>query len=469
MKKLKSQWDFGELFPQETYRRVLSVSELTASVRRMLETQIGRVWVTGEISNLRLQSSGHVYFSIKDGSAQLACVLFRGEARTVNREGLQDGQKVILQGDLTVYEARGQYQLRVTAIELCGVGALQARFEQLKQKLLAEGLFANDRKRPIPKYPQHIGIVTSPTGAAIRDVIHVVRRRYPGLKMTLASCRVQGQGAAEEIACAIRLLNDWARGTFSTRPELPLGAILVTRGGGSLEDLWAFNEEVVARAVFDSHLPVVSAVGHEIDFTICDFTSDFRAATPSAAAEILTEGMFSSRRFVAEAIEEMRHIAGRTVSLEKEGLRQVQQRLVRAHPRRRLEAQAQRLDDLQSTLARCSKYHFQRWQHGWARVQQRLAQVRPSQILERRHERMARAQAELLERSRERVRDLKQRLTQSIDRLRLLSPVNVLERGYSITSDAAGRILRSAEDVGEGEEIRTQLSRGKIRSRVQKP
>src|SRR5437773_4676463 len=209
-KQIKSQWDFGELFPSETRRCVLTVSELTSQVKRMLEKELGLVWVTGEVTNLRVQSSGHIYFTLKDASAQLNCVLFRGEA-VENRAILQDGQKVIVQGDLTVYEPRGQYQLIVRAIELQGVGALQLAFERLKRKLQAQGLFAPERKRPLPKYPRRIGLVTSPTGAAIRDVLHVIQRRNPALEIIFVPCRVQGEGAAQEIATAIRRLNEFAQ------------------------------------------------------------------------------------------------------------------------------------------------------------------------------------------------------------------------------------------------------------------
>src|SRR2546426_168896 len=290
-KPVKSQWDFGELFPVEQIaRKVLSVTELTWQIRRLLEQQVGRIWVTGEITNFRAQSSGHIYFTLKDANAQLSCVLFRGEIQ-VDRSLLEDGRKVVLQGEVTVYESRGQYQLRVMAVELQGIGALQVAFEKLKQKLGAEGLFASERKRPLPKFPQRIGLVTSTTGAAIRDVLHVVQRRNPGLQIVVTPCRVQGDGAGAEIASGIRLLNEFngiqsrraeqgLRAPATARPYLDL--ILITRGGGSLEDLWAFNEEVVARAIFESSLPVVSAVGHEIDFTISDFVADVRAATPSA-------------------------------------------------------------------------------------------------------------------------------------------------------------------------------------------
>src|SRR6202142_3935266 len=354
-KPTKSQWDFGELFPAapgnsgatgptepgSAGRTVLSVSELTTQVKRLLEKSIGSVWVTGEVTNLRAQSSGHMYFTLKDAGAQLSCVLFRGEA-VRNRSVLQDGQKLLLQGDVTVYEARGQYQLIVRSVELQGVGALQIAFEKLKQKLAADGLFAPERKRPLPKYPQRIGLVTSPTGAAIRDVLHVVQRRNPALEIILVPCRVQGDGAAAEIAAAIRLLNE-----FGIRnSEFGIDLILVTRGGGSLEDLWAFNEEIVARAIFESAIPVVSGIGHEIDFTISDFVADMRAATPSAAAENITQGGFASRGFVAEAPGLLRRKVRQRLEVVTTEFEQLQGRLTRAHPRRRLDEFLQRLDDL---------------------------------------------------------------------------------------------------------------------------
>jgi exodeoxyribonuclease VII large subunit len=278
VKKLKSQWEFGELFPSEK-PKALSVGELTAQIKRTLEKQVGKVRVSGEVTNFRAQSSGHMYFSIKDAQAQLSCVLFRGEAQA-DRSLIQEGRKVVLEGEITVYEPRGTYQLRVARVELEGEGELQAAFEKLKARLKLEGLFDAARKRSLPAFPENIGLVTSPTGAAIKDVLHAIGRRNPGLQIVLAPCRVQGDGASREIAEAIRLLNRW---NTEGRGQ-PLDLILVTRGGGSLEDLWAFNEEPVARAIFESAIPVVSGVGHEIDFTISDFVADVRAATPTAAA-----------------------------------------------------------------------------------------------------------------------------------------------------------------------------------------
>src|SRR5256714_696443 len=400
-KQTKSQWDFGELFPTEATRRVLTVSELTSQVKRLLEKELGLVWVTGEVTNLRVQSSGHSYFTLKDANAQLNCVLFRGEA-VANREVLQDGQKLVVQGDLTVYEPRGRYQLIVRAVELQGVGALQLAFERLKRELQAEGLFAPERKRSLPKYPQRIGLVTSPTGAAIRDVLHVIQRRNPNLEIIFVRCRVQGEGAAEEIASAIRRLNEFAqfveplnrlivesedgstvrRFNDSTR----LDVILVTRGGGSLEDLWAFNEEVVARAIFESDLPVVSAVGHEIDFTIGDFVADVRAATPSAAAEIITEGVFSSCQFVSEAGSRMRILLREHLAEKQRALSRTVQRLARLHPRRRFQDWLQRLDDLQSSLLRCVQQEVRRQRITCRNLADRLSRVRPGLLLKQRRE-----------------------------------------------------------------------------------
>ena len=437
-KQAKSQWDFGELFPVEAQaagRQVLTVSELTGQVKRLLEKSVGQVWVTGEVTNLRAQSSGHIYFTLKDAGAQLSCVLFRGVA-VARRELLQDGQKVLLQGDVTVYEARGQYQMIVRAVELQGVGALQIAFEKLKQKLAAEGLFALERKRPLPKYPQRIGLVTSPTGAAIRDVLHVVQRRNPGLEIILAPCRVQGQGAAEEIAAAIKLLNE-----FNSTLDL----ILVTRGGGSLEDLWAFNEEAVARAIFESAIPVVSAVGHEIDFTISDFVADVRAATPSAAAEIITEGVFASRQLVAE----------------------LTQRMARAHPRRRMNEHLQRLDDLQAGLLRYTRQGTKERLVACQNLATRLLRVRPVQLLKQRREALVASLRRLRELAHVHLRNQRNHFEAIGARLRLLGPEQVLARGYSITTEVeSGRIIRRAKDTKPGQKLKTRVKEGEIRSVV---
>jgi exodeoxyribonuclease VII large subunit len=461
-KQTTSQWDFGgELFPAEAMRRVFSVSELTADIRRLLEKQIGQIWVTGEITNCRAQSSGHVYFTLKDAGAQLNCIVFRTDA-LANRATLQDGQKVVLKGEMTVYEPRGQYQLRVLAVELQGVGALQAAFEKLKEKLAAEGLFALDRKRPLPRFPQRIGLVTSPTGAALRDVLHVARRRNPALEIILAPCAVQGAGAAGEIAAAISRLNQWSK-----IPGQKLDLILLTRGGGSLEDLWAFNEEIVARAIFNSELPVVSAIGHEIDFTISDFVADLRAATPSAAAEILTEAVFASCKWMAQADARMREQVRRRLLGERRHFQQLGQRLQASHPRRLLHRRLQLLDDLQLTLGRCARQQLQKYREAAKIFSVRLDRLRPRQLLGQRRDALLREQRRLRERAGHHLRHLGQRVDALQGRLRVLGPEQVLARGYSITLDAdSGKIIRSKAQTRAGQTLKTRLQSGEVRSEV---
>jgi exodeoxyribonuclease VII large subunit len=479
----KSQWDFGELFQSEPARKILSVAELTTQIRRLLEERVGKVWVSGEITNLRVQSSGHIYFTLKDASAQLNCVLFRGEYQ-VDRAALRDGSKVVLRGDLTVYEPRGQYQLRVTQLELEGIGALQAAFERLKQKLRAEGLFATERKRPLPRYPQRIGLVTSPTGAAIRDILHVAHRRNPSLQILLAPCRVQGEGAAAEIAEAVRTLNEFNRRILSEldqtspthedeRPsagdrQMPLDLILLSRGGGSLEDLWSFNEELVARAIFESALPVVSAVGHEIDFTISDFVADVRAATPSAAAEIITEGVLRSCEFLTGAKERIRQLTWQKLEDKAQDALQIRQRLARAHPRRRIGDIFQELDDFQNALGRAAQQALRHKQEVSARLSSRLMLSRPGQVLKQRRERIQTQHQQLRTQVRHRFRELKNRLASMESQLGLLGPAQVLARGYSITLKASdGSILRSATEISPGETMKTVLKHGEVLSRVE--
>ena len=303
---------------------------------------------------------------------QLSCVLFRGDA-VAQRGALADGRMVILKGHITVYEPRGQYQLQVLAVELQGVGALQAAFEKLKEKLGAEGFFAPERKRPLPPFPQRIGLVTSPTGAALRDVLQVMRRRNPAVEIILTPCAVQGAGAAAEIAAAISLLNDW-----SQKSAAPLDVILVTRGGGSLEDLWAFNEEAVARAIFHSALPVVSAIGHEIDFTISDFVADFRAPTPSAAAEILTEGVFAGARRVAQVPAQLAEKVRRRLLGERRHFEQLARRLQTVHPRRQWAGRRQQADEWQMAISRCARRQLQKLRQAWQAGRERLARFVPA-------------------------------------------------------------------------------------------
>lgn len=463
-RKAQSQWNFGELFepeaePAET-RKIRSVAEITSAVKSLLNRDFSKVWVSGEITNFRAQASGHCYFSLKDEKAQLSCVLFRGQ-KVGNRSALDDGQKVLLCGDVTIYEARGQYQLIVSAIELQGVGALQLQFEKLKQKLDAEGLFSSERKRPLPDYPARIGLVTSPTGAAIRDVLHVIERRNPALEIVHAACRVQGETAGAEVAAAIKRLNSYAVA------EQPLDLILITRGGGSLEDLWAFNEEVVARAIAGSKLPIISGVGHEIDFTIADFTADFRAATPSAAAEIITEGVFGSRQFLHEARQRMSAATRRGIADRRDDLNALRHRLGMRHPRRMLQENMQRLDDFRADLRSSISSGLGDRRTRVEHLQHRLRAVPLARLLDHQRDRLEQLRRRLSEQIRKRHQELKTRVGELAERLRILSPQNVLDRGYSITRDAqSGQVIKDANKAVRGQRLTTTVAAGEINSEI---
>ena len=455
----QNQWDFGELFPKEDTRQVLTVSELTRRVKREIEERVGLVWVEGEITNLRRQSSGHMYFSIKDASTQLSCVLFRG-TRATQKELIEDGQKVVLQGELTVYEARGQYQLIVQAVEMQGLGALQVKFEKMKASLNEEGLFDSARKRELPRLNERIGIVTSMSGAALQDVLHVVRRRQPSLQIVLAESRVQGQGAELEIIQGIEWLNSWSK-------TEPLDLILITRGGGSLEDLWAFNEKVLARSISDSEVPVVSAVGHEIDFTISDFVADVRAATPSAAAEIITAGAVALRESLADTGERLVRLINRRHEYLQDRFDVAGHRLLRCHPRRQLQQKMQRIDELHDDLLRAAHSLWSGNQQKWRNLNDRLLRMRPEQVMDRHRERMEQLRDRMKSNSTRRVEFAVHHIAGLSDRLRLLGPDNVVSRGYSITRDMqTGAILRSVNKVQSGHKLKTRVADGEIESTV---
>ncbi len=462
VRKASNQWEFGELFANQDLRRVLSVSELTGNVRRLLEEQIGMIWVRGEVSNLRVQSSGHAYFTLKDPDAQLSCVLFRGVS-IANRPLLDNGALILAQGDLTVYEPRGQYQLVIRELEFQGAGALQVAFEKLKRELEARGYFASERKRPLPRLPERIGLVTSATGAAIRDIMHVVQRRQPALAIVLAACRVQGGEAGAEIVSAIDGLNQWSQQQSKGRG---LELILVARGGGSLEDLWAFNERTVADAIHRSALPVVSAIGHETDFTISDFVADLRAATPSAAAEIITEGAHASRRIVREAQRAIDRVVRLRVNSAIETFGSHRGRLTRCRPIRLLQERMQYLDEIRDRIERNVRAGHASLQRVNAVMLARLLRIRPGIRLEKCVLAMTVAIANLRRHGRVRVSLLQNRMQAIAAQLRLISPEHTLARGYSITTSAGGRIIRSAAQTKTGDLIRTRVAAGEFESKV---
>lgn len=416
----------------EQDRRIYRVSELTRKIKSALEGTFGDVWVEGELSNLRQPSSGHCYFTIKDENAQIQAVMFRGAQRSLKFKPA-DGLSVRAFGQISVYERSGQYQIIVRLMEDAGKGALQEAFEKLKKKLLQEGLFDEKRKRPLPLLPRHIGIVTSPTGAAIRDILKVISRRFPNLHVVIAPVKVQGESAAGEIAEAIEMLNRLGG----------LDVLIVGRGGGSLEDLWCFNEEVVARAIVASKIPVISAVGHEIDFTISDFVADVRAPTPSAAAEQVVG--------LKEDFE--KHVTNLSTAL----IRALRQSLLEAKTRL-ASARSSYVFTEPRNIARQFKQQMRelalRMQHSVSdrlrQDQQRIDDAGTS------ISHVAHSSVQL------RVRELHRFEAQ----LRALNPLAVLDRGYSITHDAAGRVLTSVASLKRGQRVATRLASGSFEADV---
>jgi exodeoxyribonuclease VII large subunit len=438
-------------------RKVLTVSELTARIKATLEAPFRDLWVEGEISNGRAAQSGHFYFTLKDAGAQVRCVCFRQHLRLLKFRP-EDGLHVRVRGSLGVYEARGEYQIYAQTIEPVGLGALQLAFEQLKQRLEADGLFDAARKRPLPLLPRRVGLVTSPTGAAVRDILRILRRRFPNLHILLFPVRVQGEGAAKEIAAAIEYFNR----------ERAADVLIVGRGGGSLEDLWAFNEEVVARAIFRSEIPVITGIGHEIDFTIADFVADLRAPTPSAAAEMLVRTQQEFDKHIAELGRNL----GQQMRLHLLRSRQRLMELVARRGFRRLEdlvrQRRQQLDELGLRLGRGLERGAERARRRLATLEVRLAGIDF-------RARVAAVRARLEQHSNELGLQLERLFTEKrrqLERLRVQlderGPLRVLERGYSVVFDAAGNIVRTSDQVALGDEIAVRLAKGRLGAEVKK-
>jgi exodeoxyribonuclease VII large subunit len=424
----------ADFFPQTS--KVFTVSELTRSIRGTLEAKFGSIWVQGEISNYKQHPSGHQYFTLKDQRAQIACVIWR-DTVLPPRQPLIDGAQVQVYATVTVFEARGQYQLNVQILQPRGVGILQAKFEALKRRLEAEGLFAPERKRPLPKFPRRIGIVTSPTGAAILDMLNVLRRRAPWLQILINPVRVQGAGAAQEIAVAIHELST------PNQAFAPVDLIVVTRGGGSIEDLWEFNEEIVARAIFHSSTPIVSAIGHEIDFTISDFVADLRAATPSAAAELI----------VPDAVDLQRRIEGCTRALGRQLLNRAR------------DAQ-QRRDHAREILQRCLAHKIDGYKRGLLHIMRALQARSPARELMMRRNRFADLHRRLISCPPRLLENAKHRFQSVEGILRVLGPDATLRRGYSITMNERGQIIHTTAVVRPKMKIRTRVSDGEFGSEI---
>lgn len=434
-------------------REVLTVSQLNGRARVLLEDVFRSIWVEGEISNLARPASGHLYFTLKDSGAQVRCALFRQNAARV-RQALRDGLAVRVRGKVSLFEGRGDYQLILDTLEPAGDGALRLAFDALKEKLGAEGLFSADRKRALPAHPRRIGIVTSPTGAVIRDIISVFGRRAPQVELNLIPTAVQGRDAIEQIVKALQRAD--AQG---------FDALILARGGGSLEDLWCFNEEAVARAIAACATPIVSAVGHETDVSISDFVADVRAPTPSAAAELLAPDS-SGLRQTLESLERRLLLRLRNrLAHDRLRLDGLTRRL--RHPGERLRQQAQRLDDLDMRLRRAFTLHLRHQHQHLERLQARLGAQHPGRTLTLLGHRLD-ALAERLPRAmRDVLKDRRQRLQSQAQTLQVVSPLATLARGYSILLDEKGQAVRSAADTHMGQRLTARLNEGELKVRVE--
>ena len=434
-------------------REVLTVSQLNGRARVLLEDVFRSVWVEGEISNLARPASGHLYFTLKDSGAQVRCALFRQNAARV-RQALRDGLAVKVRGRVSLFEGRGDYQLIVDAVEPAGDGALRLAFEALKEKLGAEGLFSAERKRPLPSHPQRIGIITSPTGAVIRDIISVFGRRAPQVELNLIPTAVQGREAVMQIVRALQRADG-----------LGFDALILARGGGSLEDLWCFNEEPVARAVAGCKTPIVSAVGHETDVSISDFVADVRAPTPSAAAELLAPDSTGlqqridtlERRLVLRMRNRLAHDRLRLDGLTRR-LR---------HPGERLRQQAQRLDDLDMRLRRALQATLRERQQRLGRLDTRLTAQHPGRTLALLGQRLDSLSERLPRAMRDLLKDRRQRFEAQLQTLQVVSPLATLARGYSILLDDQGHAVRAAAQTHNGQRLTARLGDGELRVRVE--
>jgi exodeoxyribonuclease VII large subunit len=416
--------------------RAESVSEFTRRVKVLLESGIRPCWIRGEVSNLRAQASGHVYFSLKDAGAQIGAVLFRGDAAR-QKVRLRDGLQVLVYGEVSVYEARGQYQLIVRIVVDDGVGRLQREFEALKARLAAEGLFAADRKQPIPTMPLTVGFITSPSGAAVQDFARIIRRRKWCGRVIVLPAKVQGEGAAAEMVAMLRLAADLRI----------FDLLVIGRGGGSLEDLWAFNEEPLVRAVAGCPVPIISAVGHEIDFTLSDFAADLRAETPSAAAELITSHFVSCGERVRQAQEALLALTAAAIRHAQAELDHARSRLRLLTPAAHIEQGYLRLDDLANRLTAAWRDSTQRRRHEIATVRAALMQHSPEK----------------------RVQQESQRLLSLWKRLQAASPASVLHRGFVIMRDESGRPVTRRSGITAGQPLAAQFADGVIDVRAGKP
>ncbi len=434
---------------------IYSVSQLNQSVRLMLENQLGAIWLTGEISNFSQPVSGHWYLSLKDENAQVRCAMFRMKNMRVSFRPT-NGMQVLVRANVSLYEPRGDYQLIIESMHLAGEGLLMQQFEALKLKLAAEGLFAQHLKKNLPHFSKAVGIITSKTGAALQDILHILQRRDPSLKIIIYPTAVQGKDAATEIAQMIELANQ--------RQEVDV--LIVGRGGGSLEDLWCFNEEMVARAIFHSHLPVISAVGHETDVTIADFVADVRAPTPSAAAELVSRNQTELLQQLQYCRQRLEIALDRLFAEKQQKLKHLSLRLHNQHPQAQLRIQQQLITQLSHRLQQTLRHHWQKTAENLTALSMRLYKNPLPLRLQQYEQQLAQLKVRLNSHMNLTFSLQQKQLAHLCGKLDSLSPLKVLARGYSITQNQQNLTIRSIKDVNVGEQIKTRLPDGDIISQV---
>lgn len=442
--------------PATPGRDIYSVSRLNREVRVLLERGFGSLWLEAEISNFSRPSSGHWYFSLKDSGAQVRCAMFR-QRNMLCVFTARDGQKVLVRARIGLYEPRGEYQLIVDHMEDAGLGALKRQFEELSAKLAAEGLYDAARKRALPSLPRRIGVITSPTGAAVRDILHVLARRFPAAAVLIYPVPVQGAQAAAEIVAALELA--------CRRSECDV--LILARGGGSLEDLWAFNDERLARAIAAASIPVVTGIGHEVDFTIADFAADVRAPTPSAAAELAVPDAEEWRNAFARFAVRLQRAMRRRLESNNERLRWLTGRASLVSPAARLGAQAQRLDELEQSLVRALRRRLSEHAERLRWLTRRAALVSPATRLTQQMQRLEDLRQELYRAWRQALSSRREKLLPLVRTLNAVSPLATLQRGYAIVSVDGGAILRDAADVKPGTIIEARLAHGRVRAKVE--
>ncbi|AQM20133.1 exodeoxyribonuclease VII large subunit [Vibrio anguillarum] len=441
--------------PSLTNENIYTVSRLNAEVRLLLENEMGIVWLVGEISNFSAPVSGHWYLSLKDSRAQVKCAMFKGNNRFVTFKP-KNGQQVLVKARLSLYEPRGDYQVIIESMQPEGDGRLQQEFEKLKMQLAAEGLFAQSNKRPLPENPQCVGVITSKTGAALFDILDVLKRRDPSLPVIIYPTLVQGEQAAIQIAQAI--------GRANARQECDV--LIVGRGGGSLEDLWCFNHEIVARTIAASQIPIISAVGHEIDVTIADFVADVRAPTPSAAAELVSRDNSNKRQAFASYQHKLQSAMRYYTSQQAHHLRALVHALEKQHPTYRLQRQSQQLDDTEMRLQRAIQRYISTQREHIGQQYHQLQLHSPVQTLAKQQHRLAKSEQRLLDVMEKKLLRTAHCLTLAAEKLDAVSPLATLKRGYSITRDSSGKVIHRACDLKTGDQLITRVADGEVFSTV---